>query len=334
MFSRPLVAFVAICAFSGVLSGEIGGVRYANAADVPISDEARGHFKAGVSYLQDPDGERVEDAYREFKTAYAISSSPKILGNIGFCAMRLERDSEAIDSYSRYLHEVADIDTEERNQIVRDVQTMSVTVARIELVVDEIDARVTDVRVPVKGEKITNSYGPVRGKLEVGMRPGIHVITVRVPGFDDAKWEFEAKPGSRESHSFQMTKTAPPPVAVQTSSAHRPNLAPWIVAGAGAAMVVVGAVTGAVALTKTSSIANKCPSDACPAGYNLDADRSSARTFVRATDVLLIGGGVVLAAGATWLLLSGSNEQPSPTKPAASAMCTGQGCMGTLRVAF
>ena len=61
--------------------------------DESVSEEARTHFKAGVSLLQDPEGEWVEEAYREFKAAYAISKSPKMLGNMGFCAMRLERVS-------------------------------------------------------------------------------------------------------------------------------------------------------------------------------------------------------------------------------------------------
>src|SRR3954452_23943721 len=96
------------------------------AAKPAISEDAKRHFNAGVALLQDPEGEKVEEAYRQFRTAYELSGSPKILGNMGFCAMRLERDGEAIDAYSRYLREVPEIDADERAQIVRDLQTMSV----------------------------------------------------------------------------------------------------------------------------------------------------------------------------------------------------------------
>ncbi|HYJ09195.1 MAG TPA: hypothetical protein VEX18_09295, partial [Polyangiaceae bacterium] len=72
--------------------------RTAAAADVPISDNARAHFNAGVSLLQDPDGARYEEAYREFQAAYADSPSWKICGNLGITAMKLERDGEAIDA--------------------------------------------------------------------------------------------------------------------------------------------------------------------------------------------------------------------------------------------
>ncbi len=57
---------------------------------MPINDEARNHFNAGVNLIQDPDGPRYEEAYREFKAAYAAAPSWKILGNLGIAAMKLE----------------------------------------------------------------------------------------------------------------------------------------------------------------------------------------------------------------------------------------------------
>ena len=59
------------------------------ADDVPISDAARQHFQAGVNLLQDPDGARYAEAYREFQTAYADSPSWKILSNLGITALKL-----------------------------------------------------------------------------------------------------------------------------------------------------------------------------------------------------------------------------------------------------
>jgi hypothetical protein len=279
--------------------------------DAPISDAARAHFKAGVNLLQDPDGERVEDAYREFKAAYAISASSKILGNIGYCAMRLERDGEAIEAYTTYLREVKDIDAEERAQITRDLSTMQVGLVKLEIRVNEIDARVSDVRIPVKGGPITNAYGPVRGRLEVGVRPGHHIVTVRVAGFEDAVWELEAQAGSKESRAFEMKKKeVPPPLTAPPSTTGRPPpIGPWITIGLGGALLAAGTITGILALGKTSDIASACPNDACPAGYDLDGNRSSARGLVRATDFLLLGGGLVAAGGLTWLLLSGGSSK-------------------------
>ena len=53
--------------------------------------EAKRQFEAGVSLLEDPDGAKYEDAYRAFKKAYELSQSPKVLGNIAFCALQIGR---------------------------------------------------------------------------------------------------------------------------------------------------------------------------------------------------------------------------------------------------
>lgn len=282
----------------------------ARAADPPISEDARAHFKAGVNLLQDPDGERVEDAYREFKAAYAISSSPKVLGNIAYCAMRLERDGEAVDAYARYLRDVADIDPEERAQITRDLQTLQVGLVRLELKIDQLDARVSDVRVPVKGGPITNVYGPVRGRIELGVRPGHHLLTVKAEGYDDATWELDATAGAHETHSFEMKlkQVAPPPPPPGSGPSGKGGpMGAWITVGVGGALLVAGTVTGILALSKTSDISSHCPGDVCPSTFDLEGNRSAARGLVRATDFLLLGGGIVAAAGVTWLLLSGGS---------------------------
>lgn len=309
-----------------------------------ISEQARKHFAAGVALLQDPDGEKVEEAYREFRTAYDLSHSPKILGNMGLCAMRLERDGEAIDAYSQYLREVKDIDPDERAQIVRDLETLSVGVARISIEVDKPGARLVDVRSPVRGERITNVYGPVDGKTVIGIRPGHHVITAKVAGYEDATWELEAYAGGRDQHAFTM-KAPTAPVAARSAAEPDPgsksgsHIGPWIVIGTGAAMLVAGTVTGVVALGKTSDIEDRCPDDRCQRGFDLESERSSAKTFVRVTDALLIAGGVVTAGGLGWLFFDSRSEKGAP-KPASarvslpSASCGLGGCRATWGMTF
>jgi hypothetical protein len=318
------------------------GATPAKADPTGISEQARRHFAAGVALLQDPEGEKVEEAYREFRTAYDVSGSAKILGNMGFCAMRLERDGEAIEAYSRYLREVLDIDPDERAQIVRDLQTLTVGVARLTIEVDKPGVRIVDVRIPVRGGRVTNTYGPVTGKLEIGVRPGHHLITAKLPDHEDEQWEIEAFAASREKTSFTMRPEA---VATAPAPVYRPrptNPGPWIVMGIGGAMILGGAVTGIVALGKTNDIEDKCPGDVCPRSFDLDGERSSAKTFVRITDLLLIGGGVVAAGGFGWLLLSGNSEKdPGRASahrrvafPMPTAGCGPDGCRASMKVVF
>lgn len=282
----------------------------------PISEEAKQHFSAGVSLLQDPEGEKVEEAYRQFRTAYDLSGSAKILGNMGFCAMRLERDGEAIDAYSRYLREVPDIDAEERAQIVRDLQTLTVGVARISIESNVPNAMILDERVPVRGSRVTNSYGPMTGnKIEIGIRPGHHLITVKAPGREDAQWELEAYAGSKESHAFVLkTPTVQQPYPLSGPAEDKPSyFGPILVLSAGGAMLVGGGITGIVALNKTSDIKDACPNDVCPRTYDLAGERSSARTFVGVTDLLLALGTVTVLGGLYWTYRV-SSASPPPAK--------------------
>jgi hypothetical protein len=99
-------------------------------------------------------------------------------------------------------------------------------------------------------------------------------------------------------------------------------IGPWITVGIGGALLAAGTITGILALGKTSDISTACPNNTCPSSYDLEGNRSSARGLVRATDILLLGGGLIAAGGLTWLLLSGGNSK------AASAMADG------LRVRF
>lgn len=310
-----------------------------------ISEEAREHFAAGVTLLQDPEGAKYEEAYREFRTAYEISSSPKILGNMAFCAMKLERDGEAIEAYTRYLREVPDIDAEERAQIVRDVQTLSVGVVRLTIEVDKPGVRIIDVRTPVRGDRITNTYGPVTGKIEIGVRPGHHVITAKLPDHEDAMWELDAFAATRDRYAFTMKPRVVAPAFGQQPQSSS-NVGPWIVVGIGGAMLAAGAITGVVALGKTHDIEARCPNDTCPKTFDLEGERSSAKTFVRITDVLLIGGGVVAAGGLGWLLFGGpSKAEAEPPKagpaqarrsrpPIPNAGCGPDGCRASLEVVF
>ena len=53
-------------------------------------------------------------------------------------------------------------------------------------------------------------------------------------------------------------------------------------------MLLTSAVTGFVALTKVNDLVRACPHDECPAGFDYAGARTSARTFVGITDILLV----------------------------------------------
>jgi tetratricopeptide (TPR) repeat protein len=119
-----------------------------------------------------------------------------------------------------------------------------------------------------------------------------------------------------------------------------PSPVPWIVAGVGGVMVIVGAITGGVALGLASDLEENCDdlgdgTFACdPDDDDLRDKQSSLSTMATLTDVMIIGGAVVAVAGVTWGLiqmLSGGGEEETP---AVSAMCGPTGCGASVRVGF
>jgi len=298
------------------------------------------HFKAGVNYLQDPDGARFEDAYTEFKTAYDLSHSPKILGNMGYCAMKLERDGEAIDAYSNYLKLVPDIAADERAQIQTDLYTLTASAATVAVRLKSAHenlsgARLRDTRYSVRGN-VSNIYPSSPGTFIVSVRAGHHAMDVMLEGAVRAHWEFDADGGARLSHEFAIQElvAASPAVSVERPS----KTLPWITVGLGAVGLVAGAVAGGLVLAREHSLENECTlsMSGCPANSNGASDKSAAYTFGTVADVGFVAGGVLAATGIIWLIATGS--RPAPRATAAVSFggggCTGRGCYGTLQVDF
>ncbi len=314
----------------------------AHAADgPPISEQARRNFRVGVSMLEDPDGARYEEAYTAFKAAYQDSPSPKILGNLALCAMKLERDSEAIDAYARYLREAPGITPTERAQIERDLTMLRANVAMLTLSVNAGRFTVVDHRVRPGSTPVINTYEGTGGKVELGLRAGHHSLTIQSPGRVNQTLELDLGPASRDLRAVALPTM--PGTALPEAPPPRPKpslVGPLVVSGTAVALLAAGTVTGIVAVNKTNSIQDSCPRNVCPAGYDLADHRSSAKRMVHVTDGLLLGGAVLGVAGITWLTLQlTGNREPERAPQQArrfegGAMCTTQGCAGELKVAF
>src|SRR5687768_7085376 len=148
--------------FGLVFTANVAGAQGAD--DPPITEEARQHFAAGVNLLQDPEGARYEEAYREFTAAYRASPSWKILGNLGIAAMKLERDGEAIEAFQKYLEQgKRELDRSERDQFQRDLAALETSVVWVTFRSVPEGATLTDERVAVSGNSTVNRYAPLAG---------------------------------------------------------------------------------------------------------------------------------------------------------------------------
>lgn len=290
----------------------------AKSQEVVITEKARRHFRAGVNLLQDPDGARYEEAYRQFKAAYAESPSWKVLSNLGITAMKLERDGEAIDAFARYLKEGGDQTTEvERDQFQRDLETLRATVGTVTISAEPSAVQLVDERVTNRGGNVVNNYViDESGKIELRLRPGLHRITARLSGYESETWEVEVPASGVVEHSFRLEKPQPKsgtgPTASpedQQADTYRPvPLGVWVGAGVTGALALGALGTGIVAIN-----ANDEYDDANRKGEG-DADdlRKQVKTMNLVTDVLIGSAAVAGVITAVFYV-----SRPAKARPTA-----------------
>ena len=264
-------------------------------AEVPISEEAKSHFHAGVALIDDPDGPRYEEAYREFQAAYRASPSPKILGNLAICAMKLERDGEAIEAFQRYLAGAADVGPVERKQTERDLKTLEDTVVWLELRIGPAGTSLVDERIPVSGPPIVNRYDVLAADDKLGIRRGRHRLTFRKQGYQARVVELEAE---KKTHSLTI-ELAP----VRKEKPKRDEGLPPFPLSA----IITASITGAVVIGASNTgglaIERHTTFDAINDGDEPDTAQSIRDEGVAlsiATDVLL---GVAVAGAVTTIVL-------------------------------
>jgi hypothetical protein len=271
-----------------------------------VSEKARKLFESGVTLLEDPTGPRYREAYELFSAAYADSPTPKILSNLGLCAMMLERDGEAITHYGRYLADVQDIDPRERAKIQGDLKVLQTGLAVVEIKVTPAGAVVNDERVPMSGPAVLNRYVPVKDRAELGLHPGKHRLRVELEGYTPQIWDVELTPGDRKSKTVVLQRpggqpgagtgapTAPvgpapvKPIAPEgpAPTDDRPTpAAVWALVGVGGAFVIGTIITGALSLDRKATYDSFADSTG---GKRTDAEdiRAEGETLNTVTDVL------------------------------------------------
>lgn len=300
----------------------------AYAAGDAISEEAKAYFKNGVELIQDQPP-NYQDAYYQFRLAYEKSKSWKVLGNLGLCSFKLERDGEAIQYYTDYLKGGGnDIDPDERSALQRDLLVLNGNSAGVTLTSAATDIDLSDSRAGSSAPP--QSYRLEGGQLVLRLRAGTHTLTATHAG-KTLRWEVALSPGRNESHDFDFsdpvaapaTPSTPPaavaaPAAVATPLAAPPEpaqsgapvrTAGFVTAGVGAAALIGGIVVGSMAKGKESDAKKDCMGSVCLTSAESKFD--SAHSLATVANVLIIGGGVVAAGGVGMIILGGpSSEAP------------------------
>lgn len=199
--------------------------------------------------------------------------------------------------------------------------------------VQAVSSRVASVTISIDGTVPPNAQVTIDGQpvnaAALGLRrpvdPGTHQVKATADGYKTAETSFEVKEGGSAEAKLHLEKDpnaavagaavtggagAPaggtpgggePPPAEKPASGSNKTLA--IAAfGVGGAGLVLGAVTGFIALGKHSDLEKQCPGGTCPASVQDDVD--GYKTMGTLSTVGFIVAGVGGVAGAVLLLTS------------------------------
>ncbi|HLV66940.1 MAG TPA: hypothetical protein VKY73_14060 [Polyangiaceae bacterium] len=290
-------------------------------ADEAVSERARLYFKNGVDLLQSTPP-NYQDAYHQFRLAYEESKSWKVLGNLGFTALKLERDGEAYDCYQRYLEQGGnEIDPGERAALEREMLLITGNSAVVTITSSEPRLEILDTRA---GSNVPpQPYVFDGGELSLRLRAGTHTITATAPDGRQLTWKAVISPGKELSYTFDFDATptaSEPDSASADAGVERVDPAQrtrggtlrtvgFVTAGVGGAALIGGIVTGLMAKSTEQDALDTCypvpgqEKQQCAAWAESELEK--AERLALTTNILLIGGGVLAAAGVSLIVFGG-----------------------------
>lgn len=121
--------------------------------------------------------------------------------------------------------------------------------------------------------------------------------------------------------------------AAEATVARTRSPVPFIVGGAGLAVLAGSGIAAIVANGNIRAAEDTCPDHICPRNANVDlgAVRDSVRRPALASDIMLGVGGATLITGVVWLVVSRSGHADAPT---VTGGCDGRGCAATYSLRF
>jgi hypothetical protein len=175
-----------------------------------------------------------------------------------------------------------------------------------------------DPQVTIDGDDVPEGSIGVRRAAD----PGKRTVRASAPDFEPATQTVTIKEGQEQVVTLVLKRS--PATRTETPVSTEPKTAPppphhasrvpaWIAFGVGGAGLVVGTVTGIMALGVHSDLSGKCPNDHCP--YELHSDVSRYHTLGTISG---IGFGVAVVGAATGavLLVTGSASERSSQRAA------------------
>jgi hypothetical protein len=275
----------------------------ARADDADPKDDALAHWKRGLELYEEQD---FPNALIEFRKAYSIAPTYKVLYNIGQVCFQLTDYACALTSFKQYLHDGGNnIATDRRKEVERDLEKLKTRVGSLEIVSNIVgaDVFVDDTAVgktPVSALVVSEG----RRKITVS-KDGFGSATrvVEVAGTDSLRVEIKL------ADPTPAAKPLPPPPPVVVPS--RWTTLSWVGIGAGGVLAIAGGVTGVLALRASNDLEKERFVGSEPsASFESKSQRVSNLSL--ATDLLLGGAAITIGTTVVLTLIRTPRPEKSP----------------------
>jgi hypothetical protein len=279
---------------------------FASCVHANTDSEAKSAFEEGKVAF---DTKKFSEAADAFRKANRLKPNWKLLFNISQCEAAAKRYGLAVETFESYLAEGGDeISLERRDEVLAELKRLRGMVGSLDVrapegcvvVVDNIERGKT----PLSGHvlmaagkehrvQITRLNGTLLDRM-IRLSGG-QVLLVEV---EDKAEPLAHKPEPKPEVEPLEEETGS---VLKTEEKRLLKTVGWVTVGVSGALLVGGAVTGAMALSLDDDLEKVCPGNVCLPGLEEDRDRLDTLTVT--TDVLLGIGVAAAVAGVVMLIV-------------------------------
>jgi len=152
---------------------------------------------------------------------------------------------------------------------------------------------------------------PGRVSSPVPVDPGEHRLAVTAPGWRTEQRSLSLAEGEAKTLTIALSRGDGPAVADPDGQDDGPGeplpIGPIVLFGVGGAALIVGGVTGALALERSDELHDRCPPNPCPPEN--EALEDEAKVFATVSTVGFVLGGAAVAGGLAWWLFGSSDGE-------------------------
>ncbi len=275
----------------------------------------------GIEGVQLADANKCPEAIEKLQRAESLHHAPTILGRLGECQVNVGEIVEGTENLNAVVREPLAAnapkvfhDAQDRAQKVLASASPKIAHLTIRITPADVKAIVAVAGKPVPAALLGAERPTDPGTHQVtataeGYKPASATVTLAEGGHQDITLLLEKDPSAVAALPPSTTPTPSTTAAAPPEPGATKNYTPAYVAyGVGAAGLVVGTITGVLAMSKASD----CPNKVCATQGDLDSAKSMATV-----STITFGIGIAGAAVGTILLFTANKNEAPPAQARA-----------------